>query len=178
MCGFIIRILGWGKFVSSMKHYFSAKVKDGQIEVDAKDVFKKSLKKHEGKDIVLKVYSAGSKALRTEKQNKAMHLYFTKVSEALNDAGYTVQATIPKYKMEIAWTPQMIKELMFRTAMKSMLKIESTTQLKRDEDINLVYDVMDRFLGELGVESIPFPFECKSCSGLSMHYPGCPDVLN
>ena len=96
---------------------------------------------------------------RTSQQNRAIHLYLTWVSEALNGAGFTPEVVLKYFTMELEWTPELAKEVLWRTAQKRMLGKESTTELlKTSGEINLIYDVINRFLGErLKIESIPFP---------------------
>lgn len=95
---------------------------------------------------------------RTLSQNNSIHLYLTWVSNALNDAGYSVDTVLEKFTMELVWTPELCKEILWRTAQKRMFGKESTTQLKKKEEIDTIHDVINRFLGEkLGIEYIPFP---------------------
>lgn len=95
--------------------------------------------------------------IRTTQQNKAMHVYFTMVAEALNDAGLTVEEVIKHYRIELHWTDIMVKELIWKTAQRSMLKKESTTELRKQKEIDLIWEVVNRFLAKLKVESIAFP---------------------
>ena len=62
---------------------------------------------------------------RTEKQNAALHLYFQKLSDMLNDSGYSVMKTL-RHDAEIDWTPTLIKELMWRKIQKAMYDKKST----------------------------------------------------
>lgn len=94
---------------------------------------------------------------RTDSQNKALHVYFTLVSKALNDAGLTVQETL-KHQLEIEWSPVMVKDLIWRRAQERHLAKHSTTELEKSE-IDLIYDHVNRYLASLGVESIPFPHD-------------------
>ena len=93
---------------------------------------------------------------RTEQQNRALHVYFTQVAEALNDAGYTVQMVL-KEKMELDWTLDMVKELLWRAAQQAILKKKSTTELKKQGDIDKVYDHLNRHLSEKFQIHVPFP---------------------
>lgn len=94
---------------------------------------------------------------RTEQQNRALHLYFTQVASALNDAGYDIQKTLTNYRMELDWTPESIKECMWRPAQKALLGKHSTTELSKQEEIDRVYEAVNRFLAKLEIEHIPFP---------------------
>lgn len=94
---------------------------------------------------------------RTSQQNRALHKYCAMLSEALNDAGLDARTTL-KPEVEIPWTPDMVKELMFKPIMKAMLHKESTTELDTKE-VNEVYEVLNRHTAQkLGV-SVEFPRE-------------------
>ncbi len=94
---------------------------------------------------------------RTKRQNDALHLYLSKVATALNDAGYSIQDVLSNFTMELDWTPNSVKEILWRQPMKSMLHKDSTTDMTTKE-IDQIYLVLNRFLGEkLHMESIPFP---------------------
>ena len=90
---------------------------------------------------------------RTIRQNRALHKYFTFVSEALNDAGYDIKTVI---KADVSWSPENIKDMMWRPLQIALLNKKSTTKLKKEE-IDTVYDVMNRLLGERFGIYVPFP---------------------
>ena len=93
---------------------------------------------------------------RTDQQNKALHLFFELLAEALNDGGFTVQLVL-KEKMDLDWNPDLVKNLLWREAQKAILKKKSTTELEKQKDIDLVYDHLNRHLGEKFRVHIPFP---------------------
>ena len=92
---------------------------------------------------------------RTAQQNKALHKYFELVAEALNDAGLDMRATL-KPEIAIPWTPESIKEYLWRPVMKAMLKKESTTEMETS-DINKVWETINRYLSEKFHLYEPFP---------------------
>lgn len=94
---------------------------------------------------------------RTLAQNSALHVYLSQVSTALNDAGLNIEHVLQNFTMEIDWTPELAKEILWRTAQKRLLGKLSTTELNKTEDITKVWEACNRFLAKLGVESIPFP---------------------
>lgn len=98
---------------------------------------------------------------RTSQQNRSLHLYCTWVATALNDAGYSIEEVLKNFTMELEWTPETVKEILWRTAQKRMFKKKSTTELlKASGEINQIHEVMTRFLGErLKIDYIPFPDE-------------------
>ena len=96
-------------------------------------------------------------APRTEQQNRALHLYCRQVADALNGAGLDIEQVLKNTTMEIEWTKDSVKEILWRTAQKRALGKQSTTELNKQEDITRVYEIINRFLAKLGIESIPFP---------------------
>jgi hypothetical protein len=92
---------------------------------------------------------------RTLPQNKALHLYCTMLSDALNDAGYDMKKTL-KPEIEIPWTPQMIKKHLWKPIQDAMLEKKSTTELETNE-VDKVYQVLSRHLSERFCISVPFP---------------------
>lgn len=97
------------------------------------------------------------KKQRTDQQNKAIHLYCQQVAEALNDSGLTIEQVLRNFTMELQWSKESVKEILWRTAQKRMLDKDSTTKLDKHQEITRVYEVINRFLAKLHVESIPFP---------------------
>jgi len=91
---------------------------------------------------------------RTEQQNKAMHLWFTQLSEELNEQGMDMR-TLLKPGIQIPWNARMIKEYLFRPIMRAKLGKESTKELHTKE-IDEIFDIINRALSEKGI-SVPFP---------------------
>lgn len=90
------------------------------------------------------------------KQNNSLHKYFELVSEALNNQGldFTKIFTNP---VAIMITPELVKECMWRPIQKSMFKKLSTTTLEKQQEIDKIYDVMNKFLGEKFGVYVEFP---------------------
>ena len=91
---------------------------------------------------------------RTLQQNSALHLYFELVAEALNDAGYDVKRAV---EIDISWTKESVKELLWKHIQKTMYGKLSTTELNKVQEIDRIYDNLNRFLAKLGIENVPFP---------------------
>ena len=92
---------------------------------------------------------------RTLTQNAALHLYFTHLADELNKAGFDMKRTL-KQSAEIPWSPDLVKQYLWKPSQNVMLDKESTTQLTTKE-IDEVLDVLTRHLGEkLGI-SVEFP---------------------
>ena len=92
---------------------------------------------------------------RTLRQNSALHLYFTLVADALNEAGLDIQE-VTKNQMDIPWSEIMVKELIWKRAQKIHCEFESTTKLTT-KDIDIIFDIVNRFLGEKMKIHIAFP---------------------
>lgn len=92
---------------------------------------------------------------RTSPQNKSIHVYFTELAEKLNAAGYDMKKTL-KPTVDIPWTPDNVKNYLWRPIQKAMLNKESTTELTTKE-IDLVYDVVNKHLGETTGVYVEFP---------------------
>ena len=91
---------------------------------------------------------------RTSQQNKALHVYFGLVAEALNDAGLDIRKTVP---IDIFWSYESVKELLWKPIQKSIYGKQSTTQLDKHKEIDIVWEHLNRFLARLGIESVNFP---------------------
>ncbi len=92
---------------------------------------------------------------RSLKQNKSIHLYFTQLSEALNDAGYSV-TKVMKHDAEIPWSSNLVKELLWRQVQEIMTDVESTANLE-PKQISEVYEVVNRHIAQTTGVSVPFP---------------------
>ncbi len=92
---------------------------------------------------------------RTPKQNNSVHLYFDLLAQELNNAGYGVKKTL-RHDIDIPWTPELIKLLMWKKVQEAMFSKKSTTQLDTSE-ISQVYEVINKHLAETVGISVPFP---------------------
>jgi len=96
---------------------------------------------------------------RTLRQNNALHQFFRMIAKELNERGLTIEKVIRNSTMENDWTTRAVKENLWRPAQKIALGKVSTTELSKYGDIEKVWEVMNRFLADCKVESIPFPNE-------------------
>lgn len=94
---------------------------------------------------------------RTLTQNSALHLFFSLLTETLNDAGLDMKHVI-KEEVSIDWTPDMVKNYLWRPVQKAMLGKESTTELTKIE-VGQVYETLNRFLGEKFAIHTPWPHD-------------------
>lgn len=95
--------------------------------------------------------------LRTLAQNRAFHLYFNMVAVQLNNSGLYINKLIKenKYKADIDWSGNLVKENLWRPIQNAILDKKSTTQLEKSE-VDRVYNALNRYLSNMGI-SVPFP---------------------
>ena len=94
--------------------------------------------------------------IRTIQQNKALHKWFELLAEALNDGGLDMK-TVLKAEIEIPWTKDMIKEHLWKPIQKLYLKKNSTANLSKKDDIDKIFDIINRQIGEKWGIYVPFP---------------------
>jgi hypothetical protein len=96
---------------------------------------------------------------RTPQQNKGLHKFCSLLSDSLNLSGKEMRLILkPTHK--IWWTPEAVKKELWKPVMKQKFGYESTTELKKIGDIDLIHEDLMRMLGENhGVEYIPFPHD-------------------
>ena len=115
---------------------------------DLGDSFNTVREAYEGSTgIIVTIRTIGKK--RTLSQNASLHLYCERLSEKMNDAGFTQRQLLVKFKekFELPVTEHMIKDI-FRSIGEAMFKKKSTTQLTTVE-IQTVYQVVDQRFGEI-----------------------------
>ena len=92
---------------------------------------------------------------RTLTQNKALHKYFELLAQELNSAGYDMKRTL-KHDVDISWNATTVKEYLWKPIQDAQLMKASTTELTT-KDIDVVYDTLNRYLGEKTGVYVPFP---------------------
>lgn len=93
---------------------------------------------------------------RSIRQNSSLHLYFTMISEQLNELGLQFQYEgLKGMTLEMRYTPELVKNFIWRPIQVAMFEIESTTDINTLQ-INEIIDVITSFFGERGVV-IEFP---------------------
>jgi hypothetical protein len=85
-----------------------------------------------------------------------MHLFFRLLADELNAGGFNVRLVLQQ-KMDIDWTPALVKEALWRPAQKVILKKKSTTELEKTKDIEVIYEHLNRHLGEHFGVHVPWP---------------------
>ena len=92
---------------------------------------------------------------RTILQNRALHLLFTHLAEALNEAGLDMRRTL-KPEIDIPWTSENIKEFLWRPIQEAQLSKKSTTELTTKE-IDEIFETLNRHISVKFGLHIPFP---------------------
>lgn len=92
---------------------------------------------------------------RTNLQNRALHKYFTMLAETLNAAGLDARKTL-KPEVDIPWTSEMCKDLLWRPIQMAMTGKKSTIDLDTTEPSE-IYAVLDRHLSEKFGISVEWP---------------------
>ena len=91
------------------------------------------------------------KNTRTTKQNSALHLLFTIVSNQLNEMGQEFNYLGLKGQViSTRHTPNIIKEYVWRPIQIALFDIESTTNINT-QHINEIMDVLIKYFGEKGI---------------------------
>lgn len=91
-------------------------------------------------------------SIRTNQQNKSLHLLFEHIATELNDAGLYVGQVI---RFDAPWDKNRVKELIWREIQKKMTGKQSTTSLTAKE-VGEIYEVMERAFIQKGIK-IEFP---------------------
>ena len=93
---------------------------------------------------------------RSSQQNKSLHVLFQNISFELNRIGmeFTYNG-IKGMEIQTTYTPEIVKEFIWRPLQKAMLDKESTTKLTTS-DINAIFEILGRYFAEKGVV-IDFP---------------------
>ena len=91
---------------------------------------------------------------RTIQQNRALHLFFQLVADAMNEAGLDMRAVL-KPGIDIPWSKDTVKEYLWRPIQDLQLRKESTADLTTKE-IDVVFDTFNRHIAKFGLHQ-PFP---------------------
>lgn len=112
----------------------------------------------DGKKLYIQISDERPKTKRTGQQNKALHKFFELCATAYNDAGYSIQYILQHFKAEIDWSGVSVKEIVWRPMQIHLLGKHSTADLDKIEEIDRVYENVNRFNAKLGIH-VPFPVD-------------------
>jgi len=102
-----------------------------------------------------------NKPVRTDSQNRAMHLWFQQVADECNKNSVDAKLVMSKV-MRMDMTPEFIKA-MWKTLQQALYGTRSTTELKKTGEIDKLYDHFVRFFADnFEMELPPFPSDGES----------------
>jgi hypothetical protein len=94
----------------------------------------------------------------TRQQQKSLHLWFSMLASELNQQGITMQMVLKKFIVDAPCTKSIIKELVWKPVQDALYAKTSTTELLKKEEIDKIYDTLNKFFAEeLQVQCPPFP---------------------
>jgi len=130
------------------------RIKDGAIVYDNQKEAEFFLRSNNGKIIQTK----RTTYMRTEQQNSALHKYFSIIADELTKLGLTFDFKLGDKIVKLDWTPALVKESMWKPIQEALTGKQSTTQLDKTSEIDIVYEHINKFLsGEPFFLYIPFP---------------------
>lgn len=98
--------------------------------------------------------------VRTPQQNSALHLYYTHLAKELNEKGLTCRYILGTKEVQLDWTVELIKEMIWRPIQIALTGKKSTTSLDKVSEIDVVYEHLNRFFSnEPFCIHVPFPSE-------------------
>lgn len=92
---------------------------------------------------------------RTKQQNRALHVLFRMMSDLLNENGLDMRKTL-KPGVDIPWSPEAVKEFLWRPVQEAQFNKHSTTELNTVE-VDKVFDTINKYIGEKHGIHLPFP---------------------
>ena len=102
--------------------------------------------------------SEKEKKKRTLQQNKAIHKHCDLASKEAQNSGITYSEFIRlRPKLELPWTPERVKEL-WQHASLLLYGTTKTSELETHQ-VSIVYDVVNKVMGEIMGFNILFPSE-------------------
>ena len=118
--------------------------------------------KAEMKELVKKLEAVINEK-RSGSQNRSMWLFCSLLAKAFNDAGYTIQMVLKLFKLGLNWNKDSVMDIIWRPIQEALFKKKSTTKLKKMQEIDSIYEHINRFTAKMGIH-VPFPAKCLSCS--------------
>ena len=93
---------------------------------------------------------------RSSQENRALHVFFQNIAYELNRLGleFTFRG-IKGMEIETTYTPDIVKQFLWKPLQDALLKKSSTTELTHN-DIVMIFEILGKHFAERGVE-ISFP---------------------
>lgn len=95
------------------------------------------------------------KPIRSSKQNRALHVFFRIISDALNEAHQYYKYEVLEKEHVIPWNSGIVKDRIWRPLQQAMTQKESTTKITVQE-VNNIVEQLQRMFSEKGL-IIDFP---------------------
>ncbi len=93
---------------------------------------------------------------RTPSQQSAIEVYCRELATALNDSGYEMKAVLAVKQVDVPWTQNTVKEVLWKSIQNAYLDKPSTTALTTGE-VSKVYEVLNRHIASNFGVSVAFP---------------------
>jgi len=94
----------------------------------------------------------------TRQQQKSLHLFFRQVADELNKEGRTMTSVLQKFILEVPATEYLVKDTLWRPLQIALYGKKSTTELLKKQEIDKIYDALNKFAAEqLQMSLPPFP---------------------
>lgn len=94
---------------------------------------------------------------RTDQQRKAIEVYCRLVAKTLNGAGYDLKAVLEKKTIPVPCTQENIKENVYKNIVHALYPDKTSTTELTTKQVNDVYHVMNKWLGEEFEVHVPWP---------------------
>lgn len=93
---------------------------------------------------------------RTDQQNRSLHLFFRLLAEKLNNAGWSKQKIL-RHAVDLDWDEQSVKYDLWYPLMRALTGKKSTAQLTKHEEIDKIYEHLNRFTAQTFGVHVDFP---------------------
>jgi len=93
---------------------------------------------------------------RTDQQRKSIEVYCRELAEALNDSGYEMKAVLAVKEVDVPWSQELVKNVLWKPLQKAYLDRSSTTALTTGE-VSQVYEILNRHIASNFGVSVAFP---------------------
>lgn len=100
--------------------------------------------------------------VRTEPQNRSLHKYLTTLAAELNAGGFSLKFSLGTKEIDLEWTMEKCKELIWRPIQIALTGKKSTKDLDKVSEIDSIYEHLNRFFSqEPFMLHIPWPSEAS-----------------
>lgn len=93
----------------------------------------------------------------TRSQQNALHLFYGLLAKELNEKGISMTTVLQRFVVDTPATKYTVKELIWRPLQEALTGKHSTTELLKKQEIDQIYDSLNKFFAERMKISIP-PF--------------------